>query len=138
MGNKGAFIRLKGKELKPKYTQFDAVVIIKLITASPKHQANGLFTRVQRNVLIHLARSVGLSLVAASFLRVAYHYYMENTAVVELFGSFFVSLASQQDNKEELLKHFSNFKCALYSQQGNKTSDEVNRYLDSLEKQVTK
>jgi hypothetical protein len=63
---------------------------------------------------------------------------MENTAVVELFGSFFVSLASQQDNKEELLKHFSNFKCALYSQQGNKTSDEVNRYLDSLEKQVTK
>jgi hypothetical protein len=56
MGNKGAFIRLKGKELKPKYTQFDAVVIIKLIAASPKHQANGLFTRVQRNVLIHLAQ----------------------------------------------------------------------------------
>lgn len=63
---------------------------------------------------------------------------MENTAVVELFGSFFVSLASQQENKEELLRHFSNFKCALYSQQTNKGSDEVSRYLDGLEKQITK
>lgn len=26
-GNKGAFIRLRGDEMKPKYTQFDAVVI---------------------------------------------------------------------------------------------------------------
>lgn len=26
MGNKGAFIRFNGKDMKPKYTQFDAVV----------------------------------------------------------------------------------------------------------------
>lgn len=34
-GNKGAFIRLKGNEMKPKFTQFDAVVIFQVISASP-------------------------------------------------------------------------------------------------------
>jgi serine/threonine-protein phosphatase 5 len=35
MGNKGALIRFKGDEMKPKYVQFTAVVILFLIKGSP-------------------------------------------------------------------------------------------------------
>lgn len=49
-------------------------------------------------------------------------YSMDNTAIVELFGSFFVSIASQEDNKDELMKHLKDFKTALYSQQGKSAS----------------
>ena len=31
MGNKGAFIRFLGKDMKPKFTQFEAVVILNYI-----------------------------------------------------------------------------------------------------------
>ncbi len=41
-GNKAAFIRLKGNELKAKFTQFDAVVLFVLIKATSKHWSNGL------------------------------------------------------------------------------------------------
>jgi serine/threonine-protein phosphatase 5 len=41
-GNKAAFIRLKGNELKAKFTQFDAVVLFVLIQAPSKHWPNGI------------------------------------------------------------------------------------------------
>lgn len=62
---------------------------------------------------------------------------METTAIVELFGSFFVSVASQQSNKDELLRHLNNFKCALYSQQDRK-AEVIDSYLGELERQVAK
>jgi hypothetical protein len=41
MGNKGALIRLNGKELKPKFTKFTAVVrIILIILVTPRSRSN--------------------------------------------------------------------------------------------------
>lgn len=49
--NKGAWIRFKGSDMKPKYTKFDAVVNIYLVLASSKHWSYGLRKSIQRNVL---------------------------------------------------------------------------------------
>ena len=41
-GNMAAFIRLRGNEMKPKYTKFAAVVIMMLSLATSKHWSHGL------------------------------------------------------------------------------------------------
>ena len=43
MGNKGAFIKLKGSEMKPKYTQFAAVPHPNIKPMAYARQYGGLF-----------------------------------------------------------------------------------------------
>jgi len=52
MGNKGAFIRLKGKDMVPKYTKFVAVVTFIYYIASSKYWPNGICKKLWWTLLI--------------------------------------------------------------------------------------
>ena len=51
-GNQAAFIRLRGDEMKPKFTQFAAVVDICLDLATSQHRPDGVCKSVPWHVLM--------------------------------------------------------------------------------------